>query len=61
MAKPKMGSWKQMKKIARYLVNGKRIIWHFKWQDSTDKSHVCVDSDWGGRTGSRKSISGGVW
>ena len=53
MAKPMVGSWKRMKKIARYLVN-----MHFKWQDSPDKSHVCGDSDWGGRTGSRKSTSG---
>ena len=50
-----------MKKIARYLVNRKRIIWHFKWQDSNDKSHVCGDSDGGGRTGSRKSTTVGVW
>ena len=50
-----------MKKIARYLINHKRVIWPFKWQDHTYKSHVCGDSDWGGRTGSRKSTSGGVW
>ena len=61
MAKPKVGSWKRMKKIARYLVYTKRMIWHFKWQDSADKSHVCGDSDCGGRTGSRESTSGGVW
>ena len=61
MAKPMVGSWKRMKKIARYLINRKRVIWHFKWQDHTYKSHVCGDSDWGGRTGSRKSTSGGVW
>ena len=50
-----------MKKIARYLVKRKRVIWHFKWQLKSNKSHVCGDSDWGGRTGSRKSTSGGVW
>ncbi len=61
MAKPMVGSWKRMKKIARYLVNRKRVIWHFNWQDHTYKSHVCGDSDWGGRMGSRKSTSGGVW
>ena len=54
MAKPMVGSWKRMKKIARYLINSKRVIWHFK-------CHVCGDNDWGGRTGSRKSTSGGVW
>ena len=61
MAKPMVGSSKRMKKIARYLVNRKRVIWHFYWQDSDDKCHVCGDSDWGGRTGSRKSTSGGIW
>ena len=50
-----------MRKIARYLVHRKRIRWHFKWQYSTNKFRVCGDSDWGGRTGSRNSTSGGVW
>ena len=50
-----------MKKIARYLINRKRVIWHFYWQERSSVSHVCRDSDWGGRTGSRKSTSGGVW
>ena len=59
MAKPMVGSWKRMKKIARYLVNRKSVIWQFKWQLESNKSHVCGDSDWGGRTGSRKSTSGG--
>ena len=30
MAKPTVGSCRRMKKIARYLVNRKRIIWHFE-------------------------------
>ena len=60
MAKPKVGSWKRMKKIARYLVNRKKVIWRFIWQDNCKKSYTCGDSDWGGRTGSRKS-SEGVW
>lgn len=61
MAKPRNISWKRMKKIARYLVNRDRVVWHFKWQDPAALSHVCSDSDWGGRPGSRKSTSGGVW
>ena len=35
MAKPMVGSWKRMKKIARYLINRKRVILHFNWQDHT--------------------------
>ena len=61
MANPKAGSWKGMKKIARYLINRKRVVWQFKWQDQPRLAHVSGDSDWGGRVGSRKSTSGGVW
>ena len=60
MAKPKVGSWKRMKKIARYLSNRVEVVWEYKWQDPTDLSHVMGDSDWGGRP-TRKSTSGGVW
>ena len=60
MAKPMVGSWQRMKKIARYLVNRKRVIWHFNWPDKCRKSYTCGDSDCGGRIGSRKSSSGGV-
>ena len=59
MAKPKVGSWKRMKKIARYLVNRQRVIWQFKWQENCRKCDTCGDSDWGGRTGSNKLTSGG--
>ena len=62
MAKPMVGSsWKRMKKVARYLINRKRVIWHFYWQDNCKSSHVRGDSDCGGRSGFRKSTSGGVW
>ena len=57
MAKPIVGSWKRMKKIARYLVNRDRVV----WQEEPNFSHLCTDTDWGGRTGSRKSTSGGLW
>ena len=61
IAKPMVGSWKRMKKIARDLVNRKKVIWHFKWQCYCSGSRVCGGSDWGGRAGFRKSTSGGVW
>ena len=32
--KAKVGSWKRMKKIAKYLINNERVIWHFNWQDT---------------------------
>ena len=50
-----------MKKVARYLVGCKRIVWVFKWQDEPRYSHTSGDSDWGGSERDRKSTSGGVW
>jgi hypothetical protein len=61
MAKPKRGSWKKVKRIARYLLNRERVVWTFKWQDDPRYSHVAADSDWGGSCKDRKSTSGGMW
>ena len=58
MAKPKRGSWKRMKKIARYLMDRKSVVWEFKWQDEPVYSYVATDSDWGGNSKDRKSTSG---
>jgi hypothetical protein len=61
MAKPTRGSWKKMKKLARYLLNYDRIVWEFRWQDSPKFSHLATDSDWGGSKKERHSTSGGMW
>jgi hypothetical protein len=61
MAKPTRGSWKEMKKLARYLVGRKRVLWEFRWQDEPKYARVFGDSDWGGSRKDRKSTSGGVW
>ena len=58
---PMVESWKRKTKSARYLVKRKRVRGQCKRQYNTNKSHVCGESDRGGRTGSRKSTSGGVW
>ena len=33
MDKPTSGSWRRMKKVARYLVDRKKIVWRYPWQD----------------------------
>ena len=60
MSSPKVGSWKRLKKVARFLVGRKRIVWRFEWQAEVDLIETYSDSDWGGRVGSRKSTSGGA-
>ena len=59
MASPTRGSWKYLKKMARYSVGIEAIIWHFGWQDEPQYSVVKTDSDWGGTARDRKSTSGG--
>ena len=38
MANPLRGSWKKMKKIARYLLAREKIVWDFKWQEEPEFS-----------------------
>ena len=61
MARPTRGSWKKLKKCARYLLCRDRIVWQFGWQDEARYSHLSTDSDWGGIARDRKSTSGGLW
>ena len=61
MSNPMLGSWKPMKKIVRYLVNRKSVVWTFEWQTEQRTSYLMTDSDWGGNSKDRRSTSGGVW
>ena len=59
MATPKQGSWRGMKRVARYLLNREKVVWGYVWQEEVGKSYVITDSDWGGTSRERKSTSGG--
>ena len=61
MANPTRGSWKKLKKCARYLLTRDKVVWLFNWQDEARYSHLATDSDWGGDKKDRKSTSGGLW
>ena len=61
MARPTRGSWKKIKRVARYLLNRRAVVWGYEWQDEARFSHLATDSDWGGSSKDRKSTSGGVW
>ena len=61
MSTPTRGSWRKMKKVVRYLVWRKRVVWRFCWQEEPRGSYVVTDSDWGGTKRDRRSTSGGVW
>jgi len=62
MARPTYGSWKRMKKVARYLLGRSAVVWLFPWQEEVVKvSYGRSDSDWGGNARDRRSTSGGVW
>ena len=60
MAKPRRGSWKRLKKVVRFLVGRRRVVWRFAWQEEVGSVQVFADSDWGGDRRSRKSTSGGA-
>ena len=47
MARPTRGSWKMVKKVARYLVWRRGLQWRFEWQEEPTRGYVASDSDWG--------------
>ena len=63
MAKPTLGSWKILKKLARYLLGREAVVWVFGWQDEVELAHTFSDSDWGGmlRIGNRLQGEFGCW
>ena len=60
MARPLIGDWTLMKRIARYLINVLRAVMHFPWQEAQDTMNIFVDSDWVGCQQTARSTSGGV-
>ena len=61
MAKPTKGSWRAVKKVARYLIGRRNVVWNYEWQNEVTQCYVASDSDWGGSLRDRKSTSGGAW
>ena len=51
MARPVEGSFALLKKMARYLVGRREVVWEFAWQTEPRESHLCADSDWRGHQG----------
>ena len=60
MTDPDEGDIVALKRLLRYLQGCKRLIWHFPWQEDTNKLDVLADSDWAGCTRTRRSTSGGI-
>ena len=60
MATPRRGDMLLLKRLARYLVGAPRAVYTFPWQSMATCLEVCVDSDWAGCRGTRRSTSGGV-
>ena len=60
MARPKLGSWKRLKKVVRYILGREAVVWKYGWQTEEAQLVVKTDSDWGGYRGDRRSTSGGL-
>ena len=62
MSRPTAACWRRIKRVARYLVGAKKVVW--KYGDVLEENgdniiDVYVDSDWAGAA-DRKSTSGGM-
>ena len=61
MAKPMVGAWRRLMKIARYLVGRKKIVRRYDGQEEGMSCYTVSDSDWGRTCSDRTSTSGGAW
>ena len=61
MARPSRGAWKRAKKVSRYLVYRKAVVWKYGSQEETGEAFRASDSDWGSNSKDRRSTSNGVW
>ena len=60
MARPERGAWGKLKKVVRYMLGRKAVVWQYRWQDEVQYLETKSDSDWRGNREDRKSSSGGV-
>ena len=45
MAKPTKGGWIRLKKIVRYMIGRKTVVWKYYWQREVGTLYVKTDSD----------------
>ena len=60
MAKPTIKGWKQLKRLARYLITNPRTVLEYPWQSRESEMEGFSDSDWAGCRRTGKSTSGGI-
>ena len=60
MSSPKRSDWEKLKRIGRYLLDKKRYVMNYPYQDEVHKLETWVDSDHAGCQTTRKSTSAGV-
>ena len=59
MSRPTERSWRQLTRVAKYLIAKPRMVMRFDWQEPTEIITTCSDANWAGCLHSRKSTSGG--
>ena len=60
MSSPRVGDWRKLKRLGRYLLGSPRVVITFEYQVAYDHITVWTDSDFAGCHKTRKSTSGGI-
>ena len=58
MSAPTVGSWRALKRLARYLIAHPRMVFEYEWQGREMEVTSYTDSDWAGCHDTGKSTSG---
>jgi hypothetical protein len=60
MSKPTVRNWAQLKRLGRYLIGRKRLIYRYDFQDDVRMVTTYSDANWASNKADRKSTSGGM-
>ena len=60
MSKPTIRDWARLKRLGRYLIGHKRLIYKYELQDEVGTLTTYSDANWASNKADRKSTSGGI-
>jgi hypothetical protein len=60
MSRPTMRDWAKLKRIGRYVIGRRRLVYRYVFQDELAAAVVYSDANWASDASDRRSTSGGV-
>ena len=60
MSKPTFRDWSRMKRLGRYIIGHKRLVYKYEFQEDVGTITTYSDANWASNKADRRSTSGGI-